>query len=132
MARDRLSGQPGLANDAGQLPPGAMIKFYFGTGRAQFGLPPTRAALAAYLDMLGDAPLPWLVSAQGGDVIATGLSRIALERGGHLQVGLEPSGDARRRNVELVQAAVALAAEMGRLVATPTQARVLLRLPGAA
>ena len=109
-----------------------MIKFYFGTGRAQFGLPPTRAALDAYLDMLGDAPLPWLVSAQGGDVIATGLARIALERGGHLQVGLEPSGDARRSNVELVQEAVALAADVGRPIATAAQARALLQLPQAA
>ena len=117
---------------AGRLPAGAMIKFYFGTGRAQFGLPPTRAALDAYLDMLGSAQLPWLVSAQGGDVIATGLARIALEYGGHLQVGLEPSGDAQRSNVELVQAAVALAADVGRPIATPVQARAILQLPGAA
>ena len=114
---------------AGQLPPGAMIKFYFGTGRAQFGLPPTAAALNAYLDMLGDTDLPWLVSAQGGDVIACGLARIALERGGHLQVGLEPSGDAQRSNVELVENAVTLATAVGRPVATPTQARALLQLP---
>lgn len=118
--------------NAGRLPPGAMVKFYFGTGRVQFGLPPTATGLNAYLEMLGEAPLPWLVSAQGGDVIKCGLARLALERGGHLQVGLEPSGDARRTNVELVQAAVALAAEVGRPVATPAQAAQILGLSRAA
>ena len=52
--------------NAGQLPPGAWLKFYMagsggypGTGRngmrpAPFGLPPTEKALDAYLEILGD------------------------------------------------------------------------------
>jgi hypothetical protein len=52
-------------------------------------LPPTRAALDAYLEMLDGASLPWAVAVIGGDVIASGLARLALERGGHLRVGLE-------------------------------------------
>lgn len=43
-----------------------MAKFYLSTERglmgAPFGLPPTPAALEAYLDLLGDAPIPWAVS----------------------------------------------------------------------
>ena len=114
---------------AGALPPGSMIKLYFGAGKTLFGLPPTRAALEAYLDMLEGTGLPWLVSAQGGDVVACGLARLALERGGHLQVGLEPSADRTRGNVDLVRDAVALAAEVGRPVADCAGAARLLGLP---
>ena len=106
-----------------------MIKLYFGAGKTLFGLPPTRAALEAYLDMLEGTGLPWLVSAQGGDVVACGLARLALERGGHLQVGLEPSADRTRGNVDLVRDAVALAAEVGRPVADCAGAARLLGLP---
>lgn len=115
---------------AGALPPGSMIKLYFGAGKTLFGLPPTRASLEAYLDMLEGTGLPWLVSAQGGDVVACGLARLALERGGHLQVGLEPSADRTRGNVDLVRDAVALAADVGRPVADCAGAAKLLGLPG--
>ncbi len=114
---------------AGALPPGSMVKLYFGAGRTLFGLPPTRAALDAYLDMLEGTGLPWLVSVQGGDVVACGLARLALERGGHLQVGLEPSGDRQRSNVDLVNEAVALAASIGRPVADGLATTRLLGLP---
>ncbi len=91
---------------ADRLPPGAFVKFYFGGPRAGFGLPPTRTALDAYLEMLCEWQLPWLVSIQGGDLIAsTEFARYVIERGGHLQVGLEPNPDRIRGNVELVSAA---------------------------
>src|SRR3954452_14654430 len=104
---------------AGQLPRGAMIKLYFGgewgmyargTG-VTFGLPPTANALAAYLDMLEGTGLPWSVSVWGGDLIETPIARLALERGGHLHVGLEEHFDPAHSptNVELVEQAVALA-----------------------
>lgn len=111
---------------AGALPSGVLVKLYFGGPRAGFGLPPTAAALAAYLDMLNGTDLPWLVSVQGGDVVGSGLARLALERGGHLQVGLEPSGDGIRSNAELVAEAVALARAMGREPATIAEARALI------
>ena len=38
---------------AGALPPGSLIKLYFGAGKTLFGLPPTRAALEAWADMVG-------------------------------------------------------------------------------
>ena len=115
--------------EADALPPGGFIKFYFGGPRAGFGLPPTEKALDAYLDMLEGTGLPWLVSVQGGDVAACGMARLALERGGHLQVGLEPSGDRTRSNSQLVEEAVGIARACGREPASFAEARGLIGLP---
>ena len=107
--------------NAGQLPPGAWLKFYLaghggypGTGRnglrpAPFGLPPTEKALDAYLEILGDCPIPWGVSAMGADLFACGIAELAVARGGHLHVGLESyAGTRTPTNVELVDEAAAL------------------------
>ena len=116
-----------------------MVKLYFGgewglsaRGRGvTFGLSPTRNALLAYLDMLEGTDLPWSVSVWGGDLMDTPVARLALERGGHLHVGLEEHfhPDRKPTNVELVEQAVALAAEVGRPIATDAQAADLLDLP---
>lgn len=126
---------------AGALPAGAMVKLYFGgewgmsaRGRGvTFGLPPTRNALLAYLDMLEGTDLPWSVSVWGGDLMQTPIAKLALELGGHLHVGLEEHFDPDRKptNLELVDEAVALCHEVGRPVATTAQAEALLRLPPA-
>jgi uncharacterized protein (DUF849 family) len=114
---------------AGRLPEGAIVKFYFGGVRAGFGLPPTPTALDAYLEMLADWQLPWLVSIQGGDLIAAApFARHVIERGGHLQVGLEPNPDPKRSNIELVNAAVDFCATLGRRPASCREARTLLGL----
>jgi uncharacterized protein (DUF849 family) len=114
---------------AGRLPSGAFIKFYFGGARAGFGLPPTPTALDAYLEMLAPWPLPWLVSVQGGDLVGDrAFARYVIERGGHLQVGLEPNPDRTRGNRELVESAVALCIELGRRPATIAETRALLGL----
>lgn len=127
---------------AGRLPAGAMVKFYFGdewslaakSKGVSFGLPPTAPALLAYVDMLGDSGLPWSVSAWGGDLLRTPVARLALELGGHLHVGLEEHFDPDRKptNVELIEEAVALCAEVGRPVATCAQAAAILGVPPAA
>jgi len=119
---------------AGRLPAGAMVKLYFsseqGLTGAPFGLPPTAAALDAYLELLDGCDLPWAVSLAGGDVVASEVALLALERGGHLHLGLEFFGGARTpTNVELVTEAVALCDKAGRPVATPDQAASILRLP---
>ena len=49
----------------------------------------SREALDAYLAMLGDAPIPWAVAVLGGSLLDAPIARLALERGGHLRVGLE-------------------------------------------
>jgi uncharacterized protein (DUF849 family) len=103
----------------------------FGGGRPLFGLPPTRASLDAYLDMLDDTGLPWLVAVLGGDVVSDGLAQLAIERGGHVRVGLEDfDGPRQPRNEDLVREVVALSEANGRPVATPEEAARLLDLPG--
>ena len=119
---------------AGKLPTGTMVKFYLSTERglsgAPFGLPPTRAGLDAYLDLLGDAPIPWAVSVVGGDVGRSDVADLALERGGHLHLGLEFYGGERKpTNAELVGEAVARCDQAGRPVATCADAARILGLP---
>lgn len=118
----------------GRVPPGAMLKFYFSTEHglfgAPFGLPPTLQALDIYLEILGDCPMPWAVSVVGGDAGRSEVAAAALERGGHLHVGLEFfHGERQPSNVELVREAVALCEKHGRPVATPAQAAEILGLP---
>jgi uncharacterized protein (DUF849 family) len=114
---------------SGRVPHGGLIKIFFGSDWAPFGLPATEAALLAYLDMLGDCPLPWSVALPGGDLLDRPVARLALERGGHLRVGLEDyAGPGEPTNVELVERAVALAKDVGRPVATPGQAAEQMRV----
>jgi uncharacterized protein (DUF849 family) len=124
---------------AGQLPQGAFLRLtlcgeqsYRGPGRVDLmcGLPNTPSALDAYLEMLGDSQMAWAVSVVSGDVFERGVARHALERGGHLRVGLEDyAGPNLPCNQELVQRAVELAAEVGRPIASPKEAAVVLDLP---
>ena len=126
---------------AGQLPRGAMVKLYFGgdggyptsgsgRGGASFGLPPTVRALDAYCELLDGCDVAWSVAVIGGDLLASPVARLALERGAHLHVGLEDfAGDRAPSNEELVREAVALCAEVGRPVATCDEAATILDLP---
>jgi 3-keto-5-aminohexanoate cleavage enzyme len=121
---------------AGRLPAGSMIKLYLAEDRgymgAPFGLPVTRTGLEAYLEILGDSecPVPWAVSAVGGDLGRSEVAGLALERGGHLHLGLEfYGGDRTPTNVSLVEEAVALCERAGRPVATCKEAAEILSLP---
>jgi uncharacterized protein (DUF849 family) len=124
---------------AGRLPAGAFLRLTL-CGRASyrgsrhvdviFGLPNTPRGLDAYLDMLDGFDVPWAVSVVSGDVFENGVARHALEQGGHLRVGLEDyAGPHQPTNVELVRRAVDLVHEVGRPLATPTDAADLLGLP---
>jgi uncharacterized protein (DUF849 family) len=126
----------------GRLPRGAFVKLYFGGAASYlgdapasgvtFGLPPTAKALDAYLEMLDGCDLPWAVAVIGGDVVGSGLARLALERGGHVRVGLEDyAGPRRPSNVELVREIAEVARAVGRPLATPSDAAGLLGLPRA-
>ena len=117
---------------AGRAPPGSLVKFYFGAGPPLFGLPPSEAALDLYVDLLAGTGLPWAVAVLGGDVVELGMARWAIERGGHVRVGLEdyssPSGR-QPTNADLVAEVVDLARACGRGVATPADTASLLHLP---
>jgi 3-keto-5-aminohexanoate cleavage enzyme len=116
---------------AGRLPP-AKIQLYFGGPALPFGLPPTAASLEAYLAMLEGSGLPWMVGVLGGDV-STSLAQLAIERGGHVRVGLEDyAGPRKPRNEELVAEIVEMAVRSGRPVATPAQAAEIIGVPAAA
>ena len=138
--------EPGFLRNAltywrlGRIPPGSMIKFYFGgeagyfggASGVSFGLPPTAKALDAYLEMmeLAGCTLPWSVAVMGGDLFATPVARLALERGGHLHTGLEDHlGAGQPGNAELTRRAVALCRAVGRPVADPGATARILDLP---
>jgi 3-keto-5-aminohexanoate cleavage enzyme len=123
---------------AGRLPAGAYCRFYFGggeylTGRPgpfSFGMPPLLPCLEAYLAMLEGSALPWFVAVLAGDVVGSGMAHWALERGGHVRVGLEDAAGARScTNAELVEEVRALAAQVGRRVATPAETAKLFEMP---
>lgn len=116
-------------HDARALPPGALIKLYFG-GNIPFGLPPTTASLEAYLAMLDGSDLPWLVAVLGGDVVESGLAQAALDRGGHLRVGLEDyAGTRSPSNVELVEQLAEMIMASGRTIATAEETHQILGIP---
>ena len=95
-----------------------------------FGLPATPWGLDVYLELLGDCGLPWSVGVLGGDVFEHGLARHALERGGHLHVGLEDyMGSDKPTNEEIVARAVVLCEQVGVAVATTEEAAQILGLP---
>jgi uncharacterized protein (DUF849 family) len=124
---------------AGKLPAGAFVKLYFGgrynfidgkRSEITFGLPPTEKALDAYLELLEGSSLPWAVAAIGDCVVETGLAQLAIDRGGHVRVGLEDFGGERKPdNLELIAEVVALAKQAGRPIATPEEAAHILKLP---
>jgi uncharacterized protein (DUF849 family) len=115
---------------AGKVPQGSIFRLVFGGPRTLMGLPATRAALDIYLDMIADAGIPWNIGIFGGNAFENGFAEYAMERGGHFRIGLEDyrSTDTPR-NVELVERAVALAAKVGRSVATRPETNAILNLP---
>jgi 3-keto-5-aminohexanoate cleavage enzyme len=122
-----------MFESAGLMPPGSMLKFYLSTERgligAPFGLPPTAKALEAYLELLGESEIPWAISVAGGDLGRSEVAKLALDRGGHLHLGLEfYAGNRTPMNVELIAEAVALCAASGRPVATHDDACEILGL----
>ncbi|MEJ2868147.1 3-keto-5-aminohexanoate cleavage protein [Actinomycetospora sp. OC33-EN08] len=110
----------------GRVPAGAMVKLYFG-GDLQFGLPPTERALDAYCELLEGSGLPWSVAVLGGDVVGSGLAALALERGGHVRVGLEDyAGPRQPTNVELLDEVLEVLSAAGRRPATCAETRAIL------
>lgn len=108
---------------AGKLPKGSFVKFYFFGGRNYFdgqqcigfGLEPSASALEAYLEIIGDSHLPWAAAVVGGCVFSSGMAKLALEKGGHIRLGLEDfAGDRTPSNSDLLDELVGLARSLGR------------------
>jgi uncharacterized protein (DUF849 family) len=122
------------AEKHGVLPAGTFVKLYFsaggylGGGEPCFGAPPIREALDMYLAMLRGSKLPWAVAVIGGSLLDSEIARLAVERGGHLRVGLEDFFTAKS-NVDEVRRAAALAQETGRPLASCAEAEAILGLP---
>jgi hypothetical protein len=122
---------------AGMFPAGSMIKLFFGgpytiglhrVPGVNFGLHPTKAALDIYLSMMEGMNLPWIVSCLAGVLLETPIAQYALERGGHLRIGIEDTaGGSDMSNVESVVAARELAAKVGRPVVSGEAAKQLLK-----
>ena len=117
-----------LAHHRTGLLPQAKIQLYLGGERMLFGLPANPTGLNAYLEMLEGTGLPWMVGVYGGDVTAAGVARLAIERGGHVRVGLEDhfAPPHTPRNEELVREAVELVHAGGRRPATPDEVPEIL------
>lgn len=114
---------------AGRIRHGGIVKIFFGSPFASFGIPASEASLAAYLEMLGDCELPWSVAIPGGDLLASEVAGLALERGGHLRVGLEDhAGPGQPTNVEILERAARLCSDVGRPIARPDEAASLMKV----
>lgn len=124
---------------AARMPKGSLVKLYLGgeyslikigSPALNFGLPPTKAALDAYIDMLAGSGLEWMVGVIGDAILDTPVARYALERGGHIRVGIEDAaGRSEASNRETVEAVVALAQAVGRPVAQGDIARQAIGMP---
>jgi uncharacterized protein (DUF849 family) len=92
------------------------------------GHPGTVPGLEAFLAFLPRSrPWHWSVLCFGGDLFP--VARAALERGGHVAIGLGDYPYAEHgcpTNADLVKRIVTLAREAGRDVASPSEARTLL------
>lgn len=118
---------------AGRVRHGGIVKIFFGSPFASFGIPASETALVAYLEMLEGCDLPWSIAIPGGDLLASDVAGLALERGGHLRVGLEDyAGPGTPTNVEILERAAKLCREVGRPVARPHEAANLMKVPASA
>lgn len=114
---------------AGRIRHGGIVKIFFGSPFASFGIPASEASLVAYLEMLGDCELPFSVAIPGGDLLSNDVAGLALERGGHLRVGLEDhAGPGQPTNVEILERAAKLCSEVGRPLARPAEAARLMKV----
>ena len=118
---------------ANKLPKGSLVKFYFsgdagyttsGMGPV-FSPPPISEALDLYVAMLDGYEIPWAVSVITGAILDTPIAELAIEKGGHLRVGLEDNRSAES-NLKELEAAVKLCEKMGRPIATPEEAAQIL------
>lgn len=111
---------------AGTLPAATIVKLEFGIDALLFGLKPGLHGLEAWLDLFDSDDIAWMVTLRDGDVNDL-LAGLAIERGGHVRVGIEDyGGPATPRNEALVAAAARIARGLGRPPARPDEVRGLI------
>ena len=92
------------------------------------GPPPTPANLSTFLEAIPSGD-PWTVHCRNGDALP--LAAWAITQGGHVSIGLGDypySRFGKPRNSDLVGMVSDMARTLGRPVATPDQAREILRV----
>jgi 3-keto-5-aminohexanoate cleavage enzyme len=117
--------------DDGKLKPPFWFQFVLGV---RGGSPGTVKQLVHLVDMI-PAGSRWSICGMGRAQLQLGL--VAMAMGGHVRTGLEDNlyyhkGELASSNAQLVERLVRLAAEIGRPVASPADARELLNLKAAA
>jgi len=111
---------------AGKLPAGSIVKLEFSAGRRLFGLKPTPRGLDAWLELFDHERFAWMVTLRDGDP-SRGLAQWAIERGGHVRVGIEDYGGPRTpRNEELVAEIAEIGRRCGRRPARPAEVLAVL------
>ncbi|QYX58134.1 3-keto-5-aminohexanoate cleavage protein [Roseovarius sp. SCSIO 43702] len=120
--------------DRGLVAPPYFIQFVFGVLGGMGADPDTLDHMIALADKLFGNDYLFSVLAAGRHQIP--MARRALERGGHVRVGLEDNlmiakGELAQSNAAQVEQVRRIIAEMGLAVATPDEARVMLELKGA-
>ena len=71
----------------------------------------------------------YAVAIPGGDLLSNEVAGLALERGGHLRVGLEDhAGPGQPTNVEILERAAKLCSDVGRPLARPEEAARLMKV----
>jgi uncharacterized protein (DUF849 family) len=79
--------------------------------------------------MLEGFDLPWMAAVTGAPALDPAFTRLVLEAGGHLSVGIERTGrGGAPRNVDLVARAAELCRDCGRPPLTPAETRAALGL----
>jgi uncharacterized protein (DUF849 family) len=111
----------------GAIDPPPFVMFVMGGGGALFGHPATTNGLRAFIDNMGRSDVQWGVMTIGGSYLP--MLRPILEAGGHVSIGLGDHPYAELgapSNAELVRQVVDMAREVGRTVASPEDARLML------
>lgn len=115
---------------AGTLPRGSKLNLFFGFDNFGSMPPPIPEALELYLKMMDGLDLKWAVGCPLSDksIMDTPLARMALERGGHLRVGLEDHTTGPT-NLEQLERAKELVASVGRRIIHGAEAIQYLDIP---
>ncbi len=115
--------------EQGLLTEPLMIKFYFGGPELPFGLPFNVKSLDAYLEMFKGVRLNWFAATLGGDNLPN--IPLIVSMGGHVRIGLEDHHYADQgmlTNPQVAERASTTIRAMGHQVATPDEARTMLKI----